>query len=252
MAHVTGIVELRFTVTSEGDVKDITPMSGPSMLQQEAIYSVRLWKYRPYLVNGAPKPFMTSTSIDFKKISPLRRPPVEKSTRVLDKVGPVQEKCLKLLHAQDAAAVEPCRERAELFDQVPNGILVQTKIRVHDEYGFVLLAYAHRAQDAVAQFEIEKALLPEIMTPASLDYAVAYWHLGAAHMDLGQFAQAEEAFSIAEDSATQAGQFIPANAAACRAMRVKIAGMHADLLKKEGKPDEAQKLLDANQPQREL
>jgi protein TonB len=49
----------------DGTVEDLQVVSGPEMLQQAALDSVKQWRYRPYLLNGDPVEVRTTINIIF-------------------------------------------------------------------------------------------------------------------------------------------------------------------------------------------
>ena len=64
-AHVSGTVVLQATISTDGLIEDLQVVSGPEMLQQAALDSVRQWRYRPYLLNDAPVEVRTTINIIF-------------------------------------------------------------------------------------------------------------------------------------------------------------------------------------------
>lgn len=50
--HVQGTVVIRVKVSTTGEVSDMQVVSGPLLLQQAALDSVKTWRYKPYLMNG--------------------------------------------------------------------------------------------------------------------------------------------------------------------------------------------------------
>jgi TonB family protein len=64
-AGVSGTVVLQALIDTEGHVSDIRAVSGPPMLQEAAIDSVRQWRYRPYLLNGQPVEVNTVVNVVF-------------------------------------------------------------------------------------------------------------------------------------------------------------------------------------------
>jgi len=64
--HVSGDVVLKATITKQGDVTDVTAISGPSILRGAAITAAKQWKYRPYLLNGEPTEVETTININFE------------------------------------------------------------------------------------------------------------------------------------------------------------------------------------------
>jgi TonB family protein len=64
-ARIEGTVILRLQISKAGDVEKLDLISGHPMLAPSAIEAVKQWKYKPYLVNGDPKPVETVVSINF-------------------------------------------------------------------------------------------------------------------------------------------------------------------------------------------
>ena len=62
---VSGVVTLEAVVTDRGTVEHIHAISGPEALRQPAIDAVSGWRYRPYLVDGAPTDVRTTIRVDF-------------------------------------------------------------------------------------------------------------------------------------------------------------------------------------------
>jgi periplasmic protein TonB len=64
-ARIQGVVLLQATISKEGDIKDLTLISGHPMLAPAAIEAVKQWKYRPYLLNGEPVEVETQVQVNF-------------------------------------------------------------------------------------------------------------------------------------------------------------------------------------------
>jgi TonB family protein len=64
-AHIRGDVILKTVVDKNGDVEDVTAVSGDPMLIGAAIEAVKQWKFKPYLVKGGPVTFETQIDVDF-------------------------------------------------------------------------------------------------------------------------------------------------------------------------------------------
>lgn len=63
-AGVQGTVTLRATITKEGNVTNVSVVSGEPQLTQAAIDTVQRWRYRPYLYMG--RPVDVETQMQFK------------------------------------------------------------------------------------------------------------------------------------------------------------------------------------------
>ena len=64
-AHIQGQVIMRAVIDKNGDVVDLSLISGHPLLAPAAIDAVRQWKYKPYLLNGQPVNVETQILVNF-------------------------------------------------------------------------------------------------------------------------------------------------------------------------------------------
>jgi protein TonB len=64
--HIQGSVVLEAVINKVGDVVDLEVISGPRELVPSAVNAVRMWKYRPYLLNGEPVAVQTSVIVNYE------------------------------------------------------------------------------------------------------------------------------------------------------------------------------------------
>jgi peptidyl-prolyl cis-trans isomerase A (cyclophilin A) len=64
-AGVQGTVVLSAVIGRDGIIRDLQVVSGPDLLQQAALDAVKMWRYRPYLLNGQPVEVRTTINIIF-------------------------------------------------------------------------------------------------------------------------------------------------------------------------------------------
>jgi len=64
-ARVQGTVKLRVTISDNGHVIGVRPISGPSQLKPVAIQAVRRWVYEPTIVDGRAVRVVTEVNIPF-------------------------------------------------------------------------------------------------------------------------------------------------------------------------------------------
>jgi len=64
-ARIQGTVVMRLDVDKEGNVSNIQLVSGHPLLAPAAIDAVKQWKYKPYLLNGAPVEVDTQVTVNF-------------------------------------------------------------------------------------------------------------------------------------------------------------------------------------------
>jgi periplasmic protein TonB len=65
-ARVTGVVLLKAVISKEGQIKELQATSGHPLLVPAAIDAVKLWRYRPYLLNGEPVEVETIITVTFQ------------------------------------------------------------------------------------------------------------------------------------------------------------------------------------------
>ncbi|MGO8793659.1 MAG: energy transducer TonB [Candidatus Sulfotelmatobacter sp.] len=63
--RIQGTVKLRAMISKEGDVVDLTLVSGDPLLAKAALKAVKQWKYRPYLLEGRPVVVDTEIAVNF-------------------------------------------------------------------------------------------------------------------------------------------------------------------------------------------
>jgi periplasmic protein TonB len=64
--HIEGTVVLHAKISKEGDVADLSVISGDPMLTQAALDAVKQWKYHPYLLGGKPVEVATQITVNFQ------------------------------------------------------------------------------------------------------------------------------------------------------------------------------------------
>ena len=65
-ARIQGMVVLTAWVDTNGDVEDVTLVSGHPLLAPAALEAVKQWKYKPYLLNGQPVKVETQVTVAFE------------------------------------------------------------------------------------------------------------------------------------------------------------------------------------------
>jgi TonB family protein len=64
--RIEGQVELLATVSRKGDISAIKVLSGDPNLTRAAVDAVKQWKYKPYLLDGAPVEIQTQITVNFR------------------------------------------------------------------------------------------------------------------------------------------------------------------------------------------
>ena len=63
--HVEGTVLMKTIISHEGDVQELTVVSGDPLLVPAALEAAKQWKYRPYLLHGQPVEIETQIMMNF-------------------------------------------------------------------------------------------------------------------------------------------------------------------------------------------
>jgi len=66
LARIQGSVVLKAEIDKNGDVEDLTLVSGHPLLAPAALEAVKQWKYKPYLLNGQPVAVETQVTVAFQ------------------------------------------------------------------------------------------------------------------------------------------------------------------------------------------
>ncbi len=64
-AGIQGTVPLQATISKVGTIENLRVIGGPPMLQQAALDAVKIWVYRPYLLDGQPVEVETTVNVIF-------------------------------------------------------------------------------------------------------------------------------------------------------------------------------------------
>jgi protein TonB len=64
-ARIQGTVVLHAIISKQGNVENLTVLSGHPMLVQTAMDAVKQWKYKPYFLNGEPVEVETTVTVNF-------------------------------------------------------------------------------------------------------------------------------------------------------------------------------------------
>jgi len=154
--------------------------------------------------------------------------------------------CTQLLQAGDAQAVPACKAQVEEAESAP-ATERMPRIVADDEYGVALLAIAHQPKQSLEPFSRAIELLPaSTVKPDSLQWAVTYWHRATAYQQLAQWEQADTDLATAEDAFTKAIAAAAGDVPLTQhftQLRQRVRLQHADVLERQGKHREAQKIL---------
>jgi protein TonB len=63
--RIQGTVVLHAVISKDGDIADLTVVSGDPLLAKSALKAVKQWKYKPYLLQGRPVEVDTQITVNF-------------------------------------------------------------------------------------------------------------------------------------------------------------------------------------------
>jgi len=66
LKKIQGDMVLRATIDTKGNIIDLQPVQGASILVKASMDAVKNWKYRPYLLNGEPVEVETTIKVQFR------------------------------------------------------------------------------------------------------------------------------------------------------------------------------------------
>ena len=64
--HIEGEVQLLATISRSGNISSLKVLKGDMRLAEAALQAVKQWKYKPYLLDGAPVEVQTTITLNFK------------------------------------------------------------------------------------------------------------------------------------------------------------------------------------------
>ena len=64
-ARIQGTVRLKALISRDGTIENLAVLGGHPLLIEAAIVAVRLWRYQPTLLNGAPVEVETTVDVNF-------------------------------------------------------------------------------------------------------------------------------------------------------------------------------------------
>lgn len=63
--RIKGSVVMRAIISREGDIQELTVISGDPILAEAALQAGRQWKYKPYLLQGQPVEIESQITMNF-------------------------------------------------------------------------------------------------------------------------------------------------------------------------------------------
>lgn len=166
-ARAEGIVKIEATVSEQGVVTSAKAISGHPLLQSTAVSSVKRRKYKAYMVDGKPVPFVTEVYIRFPPgtLSGAQKQDSERQEELARQYFKEDDKCRDLVRGQKwKEAEESCGVIVRIADQFSDDRALE-RMGAYEMFGHVLrgqkrykeaLEYYNQALDAVRSRLTEK------------------------------------------------------------------------------------------------
>lgn len=201
---IKGTVLIIFWTSERGAVVSARGLDGPSELQKAAVAAIYKWKFEPSSVNGQAVQMGSAAVVDFSQTPAVVQP----KTMTAVQLSPgFQFKCFDGLVHDEPASVGACQQQLEAVSRDSYSTATD-RFTVHDQYGLVLMKYSHDAKNALEQFSKAIELAPERLDSTNAEWAYAFWHRATAEQELGDSAQADKDFSVAENCLREAEKAI--------------------------------------------
>jgi len=200
-----GVVLVIYWTSERGAVISARALDGPPELQKAAAEAMYKWKFKPTSVNGQPVQMGSAVMVDFSQVPAVVQVPKPMTAAQLS--PGFQFKCFDGLVHDEPASVGICQQQLEAVSRDSHSTPLD-RFTADDQYGLVLMKYAHDAKKASEQFSKAIELATERLDSTDAEWAYAYWHRATAEQELGNSAEAEKDFSIAENSLQEAEKAI--------------------------------------------
>ncbi len=229
-----------FRLSERGSVLDARATRGSAPAQRSALNAIKMWRYKPTLLNGRPVEMMSGVVFDFST-TPVHVEAPKPMTA--DQISPVlSARCLLAIERRDPDAVLICKKESATVDANPSHTAMES-LTAHDELGLAQLKLGQDASAAVTEFSRTIELAPQGLGPTDAEWAKLYWHRGRAERQAGQSREAYRDFDIAEKSLVDAADATPVASNVYKDLLRELARQHALLLESDGHREEAAALL---------
>ncbi len=244
-ARIEGTVVLEIRVAVSGKIESMKAVSGPPMLLQAAMDSLRQWSYRPFEKGGIPVAVTGRVSIVF---SLGKDAPTADEEKLAERYFPLSDECRKDVsaHSDFAKAAAVCNQAAELAEQFPAD---QRFIEKRSAFVWAAWALVYNGDFDGAHAWAEKAVeVAKLGHDDNSGNNAVYGVRAITEAKQGDLAAADRDFSVAEDFGRKAIQWAIdekfEHLDSYKRSMIQDLQFHAEVLKMLNRPDDAQKKLD--------
>lgn len=184
-----------FRLSERGLVIDARANGGSEQAKKSALDAVRMWRFRPTLLNGRPVQMMSGAAFDFSVVPAKVQAPMPMPA---EQISPVlSTRCTLALIKKDADAVPICKKESVAVEKNRLHTAMES-LSAHDELGLALLQLGHDPKGALSEFTRAIELAPEGLSSSDGEWAQLYRHRAAAEQQVGMTGAADQDFTAAE------------------------------------------------------
>lgn len=229
-----------FRLSERGLVIDARANGGSEQAKKSALDTVRMWRFRPTLLDGRPVQMMSGAAFDFSVVPVKVQAPMPMPA---EQISPVlSTRCSLALIKKDVDAVTICKKESAAVEKNRLHTAMES-LSARDELGLALLQLGHDPKGALSEFTRAIELAPKGLSSSDGEWAQLYWHRAAAEQQVGMTGAADQDFAAAEKSLEGAAQTVHAGNKGYRDLLGQLAKQHASALETAGKHEEAVALL---------
>jgi TonB family protein len=192
-----GTVKVEITVSESGEVVSSKVIEGNPTLRSAALDTVKKWKYKPYVVDGKPTPFVTTLDIVFSLGIPEDE--IKRDQEVSKRYFEQEDKCRDLLRSRNLKEAETvCKAAAQMAEQLSSDRALE-KMGAYELIGHVFL-HQQRYQEALDKYSRAFEFARLKLKDKNAEMGQLYGYLAIAHHGMNNLEKAREFYKKAEKS----------------------------------------------------
>jgi TonB family protein len=204
-ARLQGTVVLKATISPEGNVTNLSVVSGHPLLTVAAMDAVKQWQYKPFIVDG--QPVTVSISIEVPFSLEVSKADYKKETQLADAYFSQMKKCRELLNKDGYADAEAsCKALVELADKLPTERQME-RITAYQYTGHAFFGQRKFA-DALTFYQHELTIAQAALKPTDAELAYAHRDVARGFHGTGDLPRARSSYEQAESTLERAQEHI--------------------------------------------
>jgi len=244
-ARIQGAVVIQIQVGTTGKVESMKVVSGPAMLQQAAMDSLKQWSFHPFEKDGRQVPAGGRVSIEF---SLGKGGPTPQEEEIARRYFPLSDQCRKAVSAKTdyPAAAAVCKQAAETANEFAPDVRF-----IERRSAFVYAATAsanNRDLTSALAWAVKAMEVAKLGHDDDSGNNAVYSTKGTVEGMMGNLAASDQDLTVAEDYERKGIAHMeidsPEMAKYYASVLAQDLRSHAQVLKGLNRPDEAQEKLD--------